>query len=101
MQKAVTKFKDNADVKFVFINTWENGDNKQKKASDFITTNRYSFDVLMDTENAVVEQFNVNGIPAKFILDKEGKIRFKSVGYSGDDDKLIAELSAMIEIANQ
>jgi thiol-disulfide isomerase/thioredoxin len=100
MQKAVTKYQENPSVKFVFINTWENGD-KQKKASEFIATNRYTFDVLMDTDNAIVEQFKVNGIPTKFILDKEGKIRFKSMGYSGDDDKLLAELSTMIDMANQ
>jgi len=101
MQKAVTKFKDNPAVKFVFIDTWENGDDKQKKVSEFITTNRYTFDVLMDNDNAVVEQFKVSGIPTKFILDKEGNIRFKSVGWGGDDDKLITELTTMIEIANQ
>jgi thiol-disulfide isomerase/thioredoxin len=99
MQKMIEKFKDNPNVKFVFVNTWERVDNKVKNASDFITSNRYSFDVLMDNENKVVEQFKVEGIPTKFVLDKEGKIRFKSVGFDGGDEKLMNELSAMIEMA--
>lgn len=100
MQKMVTKFKDNPDVKFVFVDTWERGDDKEKNAADFITKNKYTFHVLMDNDNAVVEQFKVDGIPTKFVLDKTGKIRFKSVGFNGSDDKLISELSAMIEMAS-
>ena len=100
MQKIVNKFKDNPNVKFIFVDTWERGDNKEKNASEFITKNKYTFHVLMDNDNAVVEQFKVEGIPTKFILDKEGKIRFKSVGFDGSDDKLISELTAMIEMAS-
>lgn len=100
MQKIVDKYKDNKNVSFVFINTWERGDNKVKQAADFISSNKYTFNVLMDNESTVVEQFKVDGIPAKFVLDKAGKIRFKSVGYDGSEDKLINELDAMIEMAS-
>jgi thiol-disulfide isomerase/thioredoxin len=99
MQKMVNKFKKNENVKFVFINTWEKGDEKEKIASEFITSNKYTFQVLMDKDNKVVEQFKVDGIPTKFVIDKAGNIRFKSVGFDGSDDKLISELSAMIEMA--
>ncbi len=98
MQKMVTKFKDNADIKFVFVDTWERGEDKQKDASDFIAANKYTFHVLQDVDNKVVEQFKVDGIPTKFIIDKNGMIRFKSVGYDGDE-KLMKELTAMIEMA--
>ncbi|HYG04696.1 MAG TPA: TlpA disulfide reductase family protein, partial [Chryseosolibacter sp.] len=99
MQKIVDKYKGNSEVSFVFINTWERGDNKEKQAADFINTNKYTFNVLMDNESSVVEQFKVEGIPTKFVLDKNGRIRFKSVGYEGSEDKLINELDAMIEMA--
>ncbi len=45
-----------------------------------------------------VEQFKVNGIPTKFIIDKKGMIRFKSVGWDGSET-LLNELTAMIELA--
>jgi thiol-disulfide isomerase/thioredoxin len=99
MQKMVTKYKGNPDVKFVFIDTWEKNENKKKSAADFITSNKYSFQVLMDEEDKVVTEFKVEGIPTKFVIDKNGKIRFKSVGFSGSDDKLMNELTAMIDIA--
>lgn len=100
MQKMVNKYKDSSDVKFVFIDTWESGDDKQKKASDFITANKYTFHILLDVDDKVVEQFKVTGVPTKFIIDKNGMIRFKSVGYDGEE-KLMQELTAMIELAKK
>ena len=99
MKKAQDKYKDNPNVKFVFIDTWETVPDKKKNAQDFMTEKKYDFDVWMDTEDKVVSAFKVDGIPTKFILDKDGVIRFKSVGFSGDDDKLVEELSVMIDIA--
>ncbi len=100
MQKMVTKYKDDNNVKFIFVDTWEREANKEKNATDFIASNKYSFHVLMDNENKVVEQFKVDGIPTKFVIDKEGLIRFKSVGFGGSDDKLMSELTAMIDMAS-
>lgn len=99
MQKMVDKYKDDPGVKFLFVDTWERCDNKEKNAADFISANKYSFQVLMDKDDKVVEDYKVDGIPTKFVLDKEGKIRFKSVGFDGSDDKLVDELTAMIEMA--
>jgi thiol-disulfide isomerase/thioredoxin len=101
MQKMVNKYKDDPNVKFVFVDTWENGENKKKNAEDFINNNKYTFHVLMDDDNKLVEQFKIEGIPTKFVLDKNGMIRFKEVGWSGSDDKLMAELTAMIELASK
>ncbi|MCG2613637.1 TlpA family protein disulfide reductase [Terrimonas sp. NA20] len=101
MQKAQDQYKDNPNVKFVFVDTWEQVDEKEKNAKDFVVKNNYSFDVLMDNDSKVVEQFKVDGIPTKFVIDKEGNIRFKAVGFDGSDDKLVQELSAMIELAGK
>jgi hypothetical protein len=101
MQKMVNKYKDDPNVKFVFVDTWERGDGKEKNASEFITNNKYTFHVLMDNEDKIVAEFKVEGIPTKFVIDKKGKIRFKAVGFDGSDDKLIQELTAMIEMASK
>jgi len=100
MQKMVNKYKDDLNVKFVFIDTWEKGDEKQKNAAEFIATNKYTFQVLMDNDDKVVGEFKVEGIPTKFVIDKNGIVRFKSIGFNGSDDKLVAELTAMIEMAS-
>ncbi|RYY69809.1 MAG: TlpA family protein disulfide reductase, partial [Chitinophagaceae bacterium] len=99
MNKALTKYKDNPNVKFLFVDTWENVDDKLKNAKEFMTKKNYPFHVLMDTKDEMVTSFGVSGIPTKFILDKEGNIRFKSIGFDGNDDALVFELSTMIDMA--
>ncbi|MBK9012739.1 MAG: redoxin domain-containing protein [Saprospiraceae bacterium] len=99
MQTAVNKFADRKDVEFLFIDTWENVEDKAKAAGDFIASKSYTFNVLMDLDNQVVTKFGVSGIPTKFVVDRNGKIRFKAVGFNGNDQELVDELSIMIDIA--
>ena len=106
MQKAIEKYKNNPDVVFLFIDTWESGDDREKKVKEFIEKNKYPFLVLYDEakkdspdEFVIVSDYKVEGIPTKFIIDKNSNIRFKSVGYNGSTDALVNELAAMIEMA--
>lgn len=109
MQKALDKYKNDPNVAFLFVDTWENQetmDKRTKEVSEFIAKNKYSFNVLYDEKDAsdaykVVTSYKVDGIPTKFILDKNGKIRFKSVGGDSNVDKLVNDLSAMIELAGK
>jgi thiol-disulfide isomerase/thioredoxin len=98
MKKVVEKYEDDPSVEFLFINTWENEEDKKKHAQDYITKYDYPFHVLLDVEDKVVEAFKVRGIPTKFIVDKNGNIRFTKIGYGGNDEKMIKELGLMIEM---
>ncbi|GAA4314019.1 hypothetical protein GCM10023149_10010 [Mucilaginibacter gynuensis] len=104
MQMAVTKFKEDANVQFLFVDTWENGDNFLPGVKKFIDDNKYTFEVLIDDKTAegkhgkVVSEFKVDGIPTKFIIDKNGNIRFKVVGFSGSSEAIVEEVSNMIEM---
>lgn len=99
MNKALTKYKDDKNVQFLFVDTWENVEDKLKNAKDFMQSKNYPFYVLMDNDDKMVSDFKVSGIPTKFVLDKQGRIRFKAVGFNGNDDELVDELSTMIELA--
>lgn len=104
MQKVVEKYKDDESVVLLFVDTFESGDDREQLVTDFIAKNNYAFHVVYDNEieNSrnfeVAEKYEVSGIPTKVIIDKDGKIRFKAVGYSGQTEKLIDELDIMIEI---
>ena len=54
--------------------------------------------MLLDSEDKVYSEYKVEGIPTKFIIDKTGNILFKSVGFGGKIEKMIEELSMMIEM---
>lgn len=76
MQDILSKYRDDSSVAFLFIDTWENKPENEmvKAAIAFIKTNQYSFNVLLDTHNKVIGDYKVEGIPAKFIIDKKGDI---------------------------
>lgn len=99
MQLAVNQYKNDPNVAFVFIDSWERGTDKNKNAADFIASKGYTFNVLMDNDDKVISNYGVSGIPTKYVLDRNGRIRFKAVGFEGSDEGLAEELSLMIEAA--
>ncbi|HTO34968.1 MAG TPA: TlpA disulfide reductase family protein, partial [Flavobacterium sp.] len=54
MQTAVDKYKDDTNVVFLFVDTWENGtpEENTKNVTNFIKKNKYSFNVLFDTKKS-------------------------------------------------
>lgn len=99
MKKAQDKLTAKYPVEFLFVNAWERVEDKAKSAGDYIKENNYPFNVPMDLDDKTIAAYKVSGIPTKFIIGPDGKIRFKSVGFDGDEDKLIKELEMMIQIA--
>lgn len=96
MQDVAKKYKNDPTVQFVYINTMERTENKEKAVQDYLNQSKHDLYVLMDNESKVSKDFGVVGIPAKFIIGKDGKIKFKSVGFEGAS-ALDQELTAMIE----
>ncbi|MCJ0742759.1 redoxin domain-containing protein [Pedobacter montanisoli] len=111
MQMAVEKYKDDPKVEFLFVNTWQTEENREKVVKDFMAANsKYTFNVLLDTKNKqdpskfdVIDSYNLNGdgIPQKYIIDPNGNIRFKKVGFGGSADATVKELDVMISLAKE
>lgn len=78
MQEVINKYKDDPRVVFLFIDVWENKPLKemQEAATKFIKDNNYTFNVLLDLNEKVVNDYKVEAIPAKFIIDRKGNIVF-------------------------
>lgn len=101
MQLAVNKYKADKDVVFLFIDTWEHTkpEATKKAVTSFIDDHKYTFHVLLDEPEANSKQFKaiapygVDGIPTKFIIGKDGLVKFKIVGYSGSDQSVLEEVS--------
>lgn len=105
MQMAAGKYAGDPNVQFLFIHTWEKSATPADDARNYIKSKQYNFEVLMDTKdpdtktNKVVSSYKVNGIPAKFVIDPAGNIRFKLTGFDGSNEAAVDELSAMVEMA--
>ncbi len=104
MQEVVTKYKDNDDVVLLFVDTFERGDEREKLVTDFIAENNYDFQVVYDpiVENSsdfeVAKKYNIKGIPTKVIIGPDSRMKFKSVGFNGSNDALVAEMDIMIDL---
>ncbi len=105
MQLTVDKYKADPNVKFLFIHTWESVANPKEEAIKYLADNNYRLPLYMDVKdpatnkNPAVSSFDVKGIPAKFVIDGNGNIRFKTAGFGGTKEALLNELSAMIELS--
>jgi len=105
MQMAVDRYKNDPDIRFLFIHTWERTTSATADAQAYISGMKYSFEVLMDTKdpetkaNKVVDSYNVTGIPAKFVIDDKGNIRFKLRGFNGSKEAAVDEIAMMIDMA--
>ncbi|OFY38444.1 MAG: hypothetical protein A2X18_02920 [Bacteroidetes bacterium GWF2_40_14] len=102
MQQLVDHYKSNPDIVFLFIDTFEGNtggttvDKMKPGAKKIMEEKKFSFQVLFDSGDTVAAKYKVKSIPAKFVIDKNGIIRYKALG-SGIYSHLIDEMMAMIK----
>ncbi|MBB1644742.1 TlpA disulfide reductase family protein [Sphingobacterium sp. UME9] len=107
MKAAQDSYADDKDVQFLFMNTWERDKNYKENVISFISKNNYPFEVLYDdqkdpqTGEVMAAKFGVKGIPAKFIIDKEGNIRYFLTGSTPNVDYIKLEMKELIEAAKK
>ncbi|MFT7308642.1 MAG: thiol-disulfide isomerase/thioredoxin, partial [Spirosomataceae bacterium] len=100
MKQAMDKYKDRDDVKFLFVNTFERVSTDEWEATVDKFVKRRGFDYLnpvLDIGSETALTYGVEGIPAKFCIDAEGKISHKSTGYMGSSDAVYKEMVEWIE----
>ncbi len=97
MKLLVERYAGDPGVRFLFIDTFETVPDKKKNASDFLGKHGYSFHVLLDKDDSVAHAYEVEGVPARFIIDGNGRIRYVSSGFEGSTGRLFNEVRAAIE----
>ncbi len=63
----------------------------QSKIKPFVKGQKYSFDVLFDPNMDVRKLFGGTEIPLTVLIDSEGEIVFKHLGYKPGDEKKVEE----------
>jgi peroxiredoxin len=105
MQMAVNRYASDPNVKFLFIHTWEKVADPLTDAKNFLSKRDYKFDLYMDPiskatkRSPAAQAFKIDGIPAKFIIDGNGRIRFSISGFEGKDEVAVEEVVQMVEMA--
>lgn len=107
MKAAQEMYNKDKEVQFLFINTWERDKEYKNNVASFIEKNQYPFEVLFDdqkdpeTGQVLAAKLGVTGIPAKFIIDKEGNIRYFLTGSTPNVDYIKMEMKELIEAAKK
>ena len=96
LNKIHQEFANENDVVFFVINTAEAGDTIEKM-NKFINKHDYPFNFAFDVDQALVDQFDLYGVPYLFIFDKEGRSRFVHVGYNQGESNFVKTVTGVIE----
>ncbi len=74
-----------AGVEFISMNVWEDDTSKVRP---YLADYGYTFNVLFGN-NEVAADYQVSGIPTLIVIDKDGVIRYRHVGYDPASDQVL------------
>lgn len=80
MQKVYEQYKGNKDVVFMIMNSGSK--NSLQDAVAWVKQNKFTFPFYYN-DRKLAEAFGINTIPSTFLIDKTGKIQYKTVGFEG------------------
>ncbi|GAB2537108.1 redoxin family protein [Spirosoma aerophilum] len=99
MQQAQSRFQSDPNVRFLFVNTREGG--PIQRVYNFMDKHPYNFVVPIDSQQKVANAYKVQGIPTKVVIGPDGRIRYRTIGYSGDPESTVNELSLVVEMLKE
>lgn len=92
------------EIAFLFIAVEEKDPDPLPAVKSFVEKRKYPFTVLIDepvvphsSQYKITSAYRPDGIPAKYIIDRNGMLRFRTSGFDTDAE-LINELEAMFAI---
>lgn len=65
---------------FLAINLTDGRRETKSKVSQFMTSNKYGFNVLLDTKQKAAGIFSIRGIPTTIVIDRDGVLHDQIVG---------------------
>lgn len=100
MHRLAKRYEQDSSVVFLYVNTFEHGDDPPGKVKDFMASNKYDFKPLIDINDKIVSAYGIESIPYRIIIGKDGYIQFRSLGFPGNEI-LEKELPIMINLAKK
>ncbi len=87
------KYQDQ-DFEVIAINV----DDPVEDGQEFLLDTPLDYLIAADTDNTVLNEFAVRGMPTSFLIDKDGVVRMVHMGFRGNDIELIeAAITELLE----
>ena len=99
MQQAQLRFQNDPNVRFLFVNTREGG--PVQRVHNFMAKNTYPFVVPLDAQQRMANAYKVQGIPTKVVIDTKGRVRYRAIGYNGNPETTVNELTLVVEMLKE
>lgn len=72
--------------------------NRSELAKEFVKKYGATFPIATDDAKMSRERFELLGVPTTFLIDREGRIIFRHLGFSQGDEKMLeAEIRLLLE----
>jgi cytochrome c-type biogenesis protein len=98
-QKLYERFGEDGEVLVLTVASVATENMGEKESRDtvkqFITGQKYTFPVLFDADGSVWKAYQQEGIPANYILDKQGNIKLLITGAFPNEETMVAALEAV------
>lgn len=97
LQQLYDEHKHNKDIVFMIANS--GAKNTLADAQGWSGNKKYTFPVYYNTDPEIGEKFRFNIIPASYLIDKKGNIRFVNIGFEGPE--VLAKLQGQLDVLLQ
>lgn len=88
------KYKDKG---FTILGINQDSPKSVSKVRSYISSQKINFPVAIDPNSQLLQKFNGQSIPYSLLINKEGEIVYKNVGYlPGDEIKLEKEIQKLL-----
>lgn len=95
LQSIYEQMKDK-NVSIVAINI--DSPRSSSKVKSFISGMKYSFQVLMDTNQEAFQKFGGSNLPFSLLIDKDGKIvKIRNSFLPGDEKEILKEIESVVK----
>ena len=92
MQRMADSLRDQA-FEILAINVAE----QQHRVQEFLNSMDISLTVLLDSDGSTLKAWQVRGLPTSFLIDAEGRIRYRVVGpIDWDSDEVLATIDKLL-----
>lgn len=99
-QALYERYRDRKDVAFISIN-WEKAPTDEERlqaAKSYMERMNLDFPTVQDNDRQAAIGFGVEAFPSVFLIDRNGRVRYRNVGYAEEiEDILNAQLESLLD----
>lgn len=101
MKQLQSLFEKYRERRFSIVAVNQDNQKSVAKVSSYVSSQQFTFYVALDPDGEIAQQFNLQNIPLSILIDRNGKVAYKALGYKpGDEIKLEEAIRESLAVEN-